>query len=143
MMFAILFGLSMDYEVFLLSRVREEYLRTGDNAGSVVDGLSSTARVITSAALIMVAVFLGFALGPGRGIKMFGIGLATAIASTRRRAAGARAGHDGPAGRRNWWLPAWLDRMLPNVDPHGHVPTGSAVPQLPEIPEPRRERVPV
>ena len=78
-MFAILFGLSMDYEVFLLSRVREEYLRTGDNGAADRRGVSSTARVITSAALIMVAVFLAFVFGAGPATKMFGLGLATAI----------------------------------------------------------------
>ncbi len=141
LMFAILFGLSMDYEVFLLSRVREEYLRTGDSKASVVAGLSSTARVITSAALIMVAVFLGFALDPGVAIKMIGLGLATAIAvdATVVRLVLVPATMT-LLGARNWYLPAWLDRVLPNVDPHGSVPTGSAVV---EIPEPRRERVPV
>ena len=78
-MFAILFGLSMDYEVFLLSRVRGEYAVTGDNDASVVRGIASTARVITSAALIMISVFLGFVLGGDPAIKMFGLGLATAI----------------------------------------------------------------
>jgi RND superfamily putative drug exporter len=144
LMFAILFGLSMDYEVFLLSRVREEYLRTGDSKGSVVAGLSSTARVITSAALIMVAVFLGFALDPAVAIKMIGIGLATAIAidATVVRLVLVPATM-ALLGARNWYLPAWLDRVLPNVDPHGTVPTGGAVVDIPEIPEPRRERVPV
>ena len=138
LMFAILFGLSMDYEVFLLSRVREEYLRTGDSKGSVVAGLSSTARVITSAALIMVAVFLGFALDPGVAIKMIGIGLATAIAvdATVVRLVLVPATM-ALLGARNWYLPAWLDRVLPNLDPHGSVPTGSAV----VVPEPRREQV--
>ncbi|HJU98479.1 MAG TPA: MMPL family transporter, partial [Jiangellaceae bacterium] len=79
-MFAILFGLSMDYEVFLLSRIREEYARTGDNAESVARGLAATGRVITSAALIMVAVFLSFVANPSPTTKMFGLGLATAIA---------------------------------------------------------------
>lgn len=79
-MFAVLFGLSMDYEVFLLSSVRETFLRTGDSTTSVVDGLASTARVITSAALIMVAVFLGFAFDPSVVIKMIGVGMSAAIA---------------------------------------------------------------
>ena len=93
-MFAILFGLSMDYEVFLLSRVREEYLRTGDNDEAVVRGLVGTARTITSAALIMVAVFGGFALGQDPLAKMMGIGLATAIAvDATDRATDPRAGH--------------------------------------------------
>ncbi|WP_406368089.1 MMPL family transporter [Streptomyces sp. NBC_01546] len=113
-LFAILFGLSMDYEVFLLSRVREEYLRTGDNGTAIVEGVSGTARIITSAALIMVAVFLSFAVAEDPSAKMFGLGLATAIfidATVVRMVL-------VPAtmtllGRTNWWLPKWLDRMLP------------------------------
>ncbi|MFF9981709.1 MMPL family transporter [Streptomyces erythrochromogenes] len=113
-LFAILFGLSMDYEVFLLSRVREEHLRTGDNGTAIVEGVSRTARIITSAALIMVAVFLSFAVAEDPSTKMFGLGLATAIfidATVVRMVL-------VPAtmtllGRTNWWLPNWLDRMLP------------------------------
>ncbi|MER5397405.1 MMPL family transporter [Streptomyces sp. NPDC002599] len=113
-LFAILFGLSMDYEVFLLSRVCEEYLRTGDNGTAIVEGVSRTARIITSAALIMVAVFLSFAVAEDPSTKMFGLGLATAIfidATVVRMVL-------VPAtmtllGRTNWWLPKWLDRMLP------------------------------
>ncbi|MGW9592421.1 MMPL family transporter [Streptomyces chartreusis] len=113
-LFAILFGLSMDYEVFLLSRVREEYLRSGDNGTAIVEGVSGTARIITSAALIMVAVFLSFAAAEDPSAKMFGFGLATAIfidATVVRMVL-------VPAtmtllGRTNWWLPRWLDRMLP------------------------------
>ncbi|MDX2296658.1 MULTISPECIES: MMPL family transporter [Streptomyces] len=113
-LFAILFGLSMDYEVFLLSRVREEYLRTGDNVTAIVEGVSGTARIITSAALIMVAVFLSFAVAEDPSTKMFGLGLATAIlidATVVRMVL-------VPAtmtllGRTNWWLPKWLDRLLP------------------------------
>src|SRR5205814_6534617 len=78
-MFAVLFGLSMDYEVFLLSRVREEYVRTGDSHTSVVEGLSRTARVITSAALIMISVFAAFILGDDVVVKMFGVGLSVAV----------------------------------------------------------------
>jgi RND superfamily putative drug exporter len=115
-MFAILFGLSMDYEMFLLSRVREEYLRSGDNATAIVDGIAGTARVITSAALIMISVFLAFVLGEGPAVKMLGLGLATAVlidATVVRMVL-------VPAtmtllGRANWWLPAWLDRLLPRV----------------------------
>ncbi|MGV9314568.1 MMPL family transporter [Streptomyces sp. NPDC003691] len=113
-LFAILFGLSMDYEVFLLARVREEYLRTGDNGTAIVEGISGTARIITSAALIMVAVFLSFAVTEDPSTKMFGLGLATAIfidATVVRMVL-------VPAtmtllGRTNWWLPKWLDRILP------------------------------
>src|SRR3546814_5095592 len=78
-MFAILFGLSMDYEVFLLSRVREEYLETRDSTRSVVTGIAATARVITSAALIMICVFLGFVFGDDSIVKMMGIGIANAV----------------------------------------------------------------
>ncbi|MGD9702986.1 MAG: MMPL family transporter [Acidimicrobiia bacterium] len=134
-MFAILFGLSMDYEVFLLSRVREEYLRSGDSHHSVVQGLTVTARVITSAALIMISVFGAFVLTDDVLIKMFGVGLATAVLidativrmilvpSTMALLGGA-----------NWWLPAWLERLLPHVDVEGEAalagldapPTGSS-----------------
>jgi len=119
LMFAVLFGLSMDYEVFLLSSVREAYLRTGDSRTSVVDGLASTARVITSAALIMVAVFLGFAFDPSVVIKMIGVGMAAAIAidATLIRLIVVPAAM-ALLGRANWYLPRWLDRVLPTVDPH-------------------------
>jgi RND superfamily putative drug exporter len=120
MMFAILFGLSMDYEVFLLSRVREEYLRTGDNTGSVISGIASTARVITSAALIMISVFLGFVLGEDPVVKMMGLGLATAIfvdaTIVRVVLVPATMRLLGDA---NWWLPRWLDRILPHLDVEG------------------------
>ena len=113
-MFAILFGLSMDYEVFLLSRVREEYVRTGDNGEAVVRGLAATARTITSAALIMVVVFGGFAFGADPLAKMMGLGLATAIAidATVVRLVLVPATMK-LMGRANWWLPGWLDRVLP------------------------------
>ena len=106
MMFAILFGLSMDYEVFLLSRIREEYDRTGDNAVAVADGLASTARVITAAALIMVTVFGSFILGDATTIKLFGLGLATAILvdATVVRMVLVPATME-LLGDRNWWFP--------------------------------------
>jgi RND superfamily putative drug exporter len=128
LMFAILFGLSMDYEVFLLSRVREEYLRTGDNTASVVTGLSATARVISSAALIMVTVFLGFALDPAVIIKMMGIGLATAIAvdATVVRLVLVPATM-ALLGERNWYLPRWLDRILPDIGLHGSSPLEASI----------------
>jgi RND superfamily putative drug exporter len=116
MMFAIVFGLSMDYEVFLLSRVREHYDQTGDNGRAVVAGLAGTARVITSAALIMVSVFTAFAMGQDPIIKMLGLGLATAIAvdATIVRMILVPATMS-LLGDRNWWLPGWLDRLLPTV----------------------------
>ncbi len=119
-MFAILFGLSMDYEVFLLSRVREEWVRTGDSHRSVVDGLAATARVITSAALIMVSVFAAFLLTPDVEIKMFAVGLSVAIAVdasiVRMIFVPSSMALMGDA---NWWLPGWLDRVLPHVDVEG------------------------
>ncbi|MCU1356991.1 MAG: hypothetical protein JWM89_2409 [Acidimicrobiales bacterium] len=119
-MFAILFGLSMDYEVFLMSRVREEYLHTGDNTHSVSTGISHTARVITAAAIIMVSVFGSFAFGDDPTVKMFGVGLATAILldATLIRMVLVPSSMQ-LLGDRNWWLPPWLDRILPNLDLEG------------------------
>ena len=121
-MFAVLFGLSMDYEVFLLSRVREEYLLTHDNSGSVIYGIASTARVITSAALIMIAVFLGFAFGENPVIKVMGLGLATAIFidATLIRLIVVPATMT-LLGHANWWIPGWLDRLLPTIDIDGEA----------------------
>ena len=120
LMFAILFGLSMDYEVFLLSRVREEHQRTGDNEASVVQAIARTGRVITSAALIMIAVFFGFMLGDDPGIKMMGLGLATAIfldaTVVRLVLVPATMKLLGDA---NWWLPDWMGRVLPTFDVEG------------------------
>jgi len=115
-MFAILFGLSMDYEVFLLSRIREEYLRTGDPDGAVVHGLGVTARTISSAAAIMVAVFGGFVLGADPILKMLGLGLATAVLldATIVRLVLVPAAMK-LLGRAAWWLPSWLDRALPTT----------------------------
>jgi putative drug exporter of the RND superfamily len=117
MMFAILFGLSMDYEVFLISRIREEYLKDGDTRRAVADGLAKTARVITAAAAIMVVVFLAFVSAPDTFLKLFGIGMAAAIfldATVVRMVL-------VPAimqllGERNWWIPNWLERILPRLD---------------------------
>ena len=119
-MFPILFGLSMDYEVFLLSRVREEYVRTGDNAESVARGLAGTGRVITSAALIMIAVFLSFVASPVPSLKMLGLGLAVAILidATLVRMVLVPATM-ALLGKANWWLPAWLDRALPHLTIEG------------------------
>src|SRR5215213_4744454 len=135
-MFAILFGLSMDYEVFLLSRIREEYARTGDNAESVARGLAATGRVITSAALIMVAVFLSFVADPSPAVKMFGLGLATAIAldATIVRMLVVPASM-ALMGRANWWLPGWLDRFLPQLTTEGTGQHHDA-PALDKIQEP-------
>ncbi|MDY7106038.1 MAG: MMPL family transporter [Actinomycetota bacterium] len=116
MLFAILFGLSMDYEVFLLSRIREEYDRTGNNATAVADGLATTARVITAAAAIMVVIFSSFVLGDDPVVKMFGLGLAVAVLvdATVVRMVVVPATME-LLGDANWWLPAWIDRRLPRL----------------------------
>ncbi|GAA4116606.1 MMPL family transporter [Streptomyces hundungensis] len=120
MMFAIIFGLSMDYEVFLLARIRETWLHGGDNHLSVAAGLAATARVITCAALIMTSVFLAFMLSPNVVVKMLalGLGVSVIVDATVVRLLLV------PAtmylfGRANWWIPAWLDRWLPRLDPEG------------------------
>jgi RND superfamily putative drug exporter len=117
MMFAILFGLSMDYEVFLVSRIREEYLRDGDTRRAVADGLAKTARVITAAAAIMVVVFLAFVASPEVFLKLFGIGLAAAIFldATLVRMVLVPAVMQ-LLGKWNWWIPNWLERALPRID---------------------------
>jgi RND superfamily putative drug exporter len=122
MLFAIVFGLSMDYEVFLLSRVREEWKRTGDSRTSVADGLAATAKVITAAAAIMVFVFGSFILERDRVVKLMGMGLATAIFldATVVRMLLVPATME-LLGDRNWWLPRWLDRILPDLDVEGHA----------------------
>ncbi len=116
-LFSILFGLSMDYEVFLLTRMREEYQRTGSNELAVANGLESSARTITSAALIMVTVFVAFATSRLVPFKEMGFGLAAAvfidatIVRTVLVPATMRL-----MGRWNWWMPTWLDRLLPRID---------------------------
>ena len=106
----------MDYEVFLLSRMKEEYDRTGNNATAVADGLAATARVITAAALIMILVFSAFVLGDDRAIKLFGFGLAIAVFldATIVRLILVPATME-LLGDSNWWIPKWLDRILPTV----------------------------
>jgi uncharacterized membrane protein YdfJ with MMPL/SSD domain len=113
-LFVILFGLSMDYEVFLLSRVKEEYDRTGDNTASVARGLARTARVISAAAAIMVVVFLSFVLGADVSVKQIGLGLAVAVLvdATVVRLVLVPALME-LMGRANWWVPGWLGRILP------------------------------
>jgi RND superfamily putative drug exporter len=113
-LFVILFGLSMDYEVFLLSKIREEYDRTGDNSLAVGRGLAATARVISAAAAIMVVVFLSFDLTPDVSVKQIGLGLAAAVLvdATVVRLALVPAVME-LLGKANWWLPGWLDRLLP------------------------------
>ena len=120
MLFAIVFGLSMDYEVFLLSRVREAYDRTGKAIESVADGLASTAQLITAAAAIMVVVFGSFVFEDFRTLKMFGLGLAVAVfldATVVRMLLVPST--MALLGERNWWLPGWLDRVLPRLTVEG------------------------
>ncbi|MFF4294262.1 MMPL family transporter [Streptomyces vinaceus] len=136
LMFAVLFGLSMDYEVFLLSAVREAWLASGDNRGAVVTGLARTGRIITSAALIMVCVFLGYLLWDDPVVKMFGIGLATAVALDATVVRGLLVPTTMVLlGRANWWLPRGLDRMLPQM----HIEGGEEdLARTPSVPEPVR-----
>lgn len=131
MLFAIVFGLSMDYEVFLLSRIREEWLRTGDSHTSVADGVAATARVITAAAAIMVFVFGSFLLEDDRAIKLFGFGLAFAVLldATIVRMLLVPATME-LLGDKNWWIPRWLDRILPNINVEG--PTEAVEEELEE-----------
>jgi putative drug exporter of the RND superfamily len=121
-LFAILFGLSMDYEVFLLSRIREDYLQTRKSGEAVAHGLSVTARVIAAAAAIMICVFLSFVLGDERVIKEFGLGLATAIFvdATIVRLVLVPATME-LLGDWNWWFPRWLDRIVPRLNVEGSV----------------------
>ncbi|MFN2590736.1 MAG: MMPL family transporter, partial [Actinomycetota bacterium] len=117
MLFTILFGLSMDYEIFLLSRIREDFLRTRDNATSAANGVAATGRVITAAAAIMVAVFLSFVLGFDiRQIKLFGLGLAVAVFvdATLVRMVLVPATME-LLGNANWWFPRWLSRWVPRI----------------------------
>ncbi len=145
LMFAILFGLSMDYEVFLLSRIREDWLATGDAHGSVERGLARTGRVITSAAAIMIAVFVGFGLDSDVTVKMIGVGMAVAVlvdaTLVRMVLVPATMALLGSA---NWWLPAWLDRLLPHLDLEGGTAAlpGGAAPETTQTASPR-DAVPV
>jgi uncharacterized membrane protein YdfJ with MMPL/SSD domain len=125
-LFAILFGLSMDYHVFLLSRIKEFYDETGDNTASVVRGLHSTAAIITGAALIMVAVFGGFALGPLAMFQEMGFGLAVAVIldATVIRMVLVPASME-LLGDRNWYFPSWLE-WIPEVSIEGTRPTATA-----------------
>ena len=120
LLFAVLFGLSMDYQVFLLTAIQESWHHFGDNRRAVVTGIGSTGRVITSAALIMVSVFVSFVPNPDPVVKMFGIGLAAAVLVDATIVRGLLV----PAvmtvlGRANWWLPKWLDKRMPHISVEG------------------------
>jgi len=116
MLFSIVFGLSMDYEVFLISRIHEEWVRRGEAGRAVVQGLAKTGRVITAAATIMICVFLAFALNDDRAVKLFGASFAVAVFIDAFVVRSLLL----PAllqllGRRTWWLPAALDRRMPHL----------------------------
>src|SRR5262249_2137832 len=141
LMFAVLFGLSMDYEVFLVSRMREAWIRSGDNARAVTEGLAGTGRVITAAAAIMIAVFGAFVPSPDVVLKVIGVGMAAAIfidATLVRTLLVPAVMH--VLGRATWWMPAWLGRTLPELHiegrPQDHLPvvrphgSGGAVSEL-------------
>ena len=120
MMFAILFGLSMDYEVFLMTHIREHWLETGDNKESVIRGIATTGRVITSAALIMVSVFFAFILNGDPTVKQFGVGMGVAVAVDATIVRCLLV----PAvmvliGKANWWFPRWMDKVVPNFSIEG------------------------
>jgi RND superfamily putative drug exporter len=127
LVFCIVFGLSMDYEVFLLSRIQESWIATGDPHRSVAIGIGATARVITTAAVIMVTVFTSFVLNPDPAVKMLAIGMAFAVlidASLVRMVL-------VPAvmtllGRHAWWMPYWLERVVPRLQLEGAAPAATA-----------------
>jgi len=134
LMFAVLFGLSMDYEVFLVSRMREAWIRTGENHRAILEGLAGTGRVITAAAAIMVAVFAAFIPSPDVVLKVIGVGMASAIfidATVVRMLLVPAVMH--LLGRATWWLPAWLDRRLPQLhiegEPEVHLPRATPEPE--------------
>jgi RND superfamily putative drug exporter len=132
LMFAVLFGLSMDYEVFLVSRMHEEWLKRRNNAEAVDSGLAITGRTITSAAFIMIVVFAAFVATTDRNIKMIGLGMATAIALDAlvvRTMLVPAIMHT--LGKSNWYLPSWLEQRLPHLD----LDEGdAAVPPAPPVP---------
>jgi RND superfamily putative drug exporter len=131
LMFTVLFGLSMDYEVFLLSRIREEYLLSRNNSEAVSSGLAGTARVITAAAAIMVCVFLSFALVDLRVVKLLGVGLAIAIfvdASVVRMVLVPSVMQ--LLGDANWWMPRWLQKMVPHISTGPAASVRDAVPHV-------------
>ena len=144
MLFAIVFGLSMDYEVFLLSSVKEEFDRTGDNSRAVVEGLASTARVITAAAAIMVCVFGSFVVADQRAIKLIGFGLAVAVLidATLVRMVLVPATME-LLGRANWWMPRWLARRLPQLRVEGPTAVPGTAPLPPPAPVDRVGAEPV
>jgi putative drug exporter of the RND superfamily len=145
LMFAVVFGLSMDYEVFLVSRVREQWIRKRDASEAVADGIALTGRVITAAAAIMICVFLSFMFGNERVIREFGFGLAAAVLLDAVVVRCVML----PAvlellGARTWWLPRWLDARLPHINIEGTTAREQLARRPPEAEEPaEREPAPV
>jgi uncharacterized membrane protein YdfJ with MMPL/SSD domain len=119
MMFAVLFGLSMDYQVFLISRVEQHRAEAGSDRDAIRHGLAGGARVIIAAALIMIAVFGSFVLNADPTVKQFGVGLSVGVALAAVCVLAFAPAVLVLAGRGSWWLPAWLDRLLPHVDVEG------------------------
>jgi len=143
LMFAVVFGLSMDYEVFLVSRVREEWVRRRDARIAVADGIALTGRVISAAAAIMICVFLSFMLGDERGVKEFGFGLAIAVFLDAIVVRCVML----PAvlellGETTWKLPGWIDRRLPRINIEGGGARRAAEPPPPPEAEEPAEREP-
>jgi len=138
-MFAVVFGLSMDYEVFLISRIREEWVRRNDASEAVTEGIAVTGRVISAAAAIMICVFLSFTLGNERTLKEFGFGLAVAVFvdAIIVRCLLLPASLE-LLGRVTWWLPEWLDRRMPhfNIEGSAHRPSAPDEAPAPPSPEP-------
>jgi putative drug exporter of the RND superfamily len=133
MVFAILFGLSMDYEVFLVSRIYEEWHKRGDNREAIKHGLAATGRTITAAAAIMVLVFGAFILGGERVIKLFGVGLAGAVFLDALIVRSILVpGLMLTVGKANWWLPSWLDRIVPRLNVEGQASATTAPAMPPE-----------
>jgi RND superfamily putative drug exporter len=136
MLFAILFGLSMDYQVFLVSRMHEEWVHTKSNKRAVSVGQAETGGIITAAAIIMIAVFLGFLLTPGRPIKLFGLGLASAVfldAFILRTMLVPSLMHI--FGDKNWYFPKWLERITPRVSVEPKDEDAHWIDEAPEAPE--------
>jgi RND superfamily putative drug exporter len=143
MLIAILFGLSMDYQVFLVSRMHEEWTRVGCTTKAVKCGQTETSRVITAAATIMICVFCSFAVGSERVIGEFGIGLAVAVfldAFVLRTVLVPAAMH--VLGRWNWWIPQWLGRSLPRLTVEPSPAEGLPSPLAPPLTPPKLARIP-
>jgi RND superfamily putative drug exporter len=134
LMFAVLFGLSMDYEVFLVSRMREAWNRTRDNGRAITEGLAGTGSVVTAAAAIMIAVFAAFVPSPDVVLKVIGVGMAAAIlvdATVVRMLLVPSVMH--LLGRATWWMPSWLGRLLPELHVEGQPERHLPVPPEPSL----------